>query len=587
MMIPPKQRDVTDIGKVTAISSIEATVKTIGGILHIPWTNGLPDPIPAVGETWFIQSFAPLKWRFLNKVPNNNGYNVLKYGIYVDLASHTDDERTVVEDIHQMGFDQIFLKIAGDGVVYWDSDSAESCGLLSKGDKLQGFISRAKDYGLAVVFVIDCELFPEKAYNQWSYINGEVVYQRPFSFAATMRVMKFLVDELYEKYREDVRGIVFYNCSYKERGDINPRQVSFYSEDQNVTYSENDIDNRLWYESLGNAQKAWLKYITEDIGNWSISCVAGKDIFHGEDYFDVDCGRYGWSMVGSLISVLKAKDATSQARSLEISTAYSKRIAKDSESIAFLSVDDISSQSDALSLLNRYDIQLVVFDDYDRMVILDNEKTNSILERMNKSRVVERTRTVDVGIMIKPQFDRRYATLLNDICSSILEYAPYRVRILSQGEYIPNLSALVVFSIEQWSDKELDYLMQYMQTYPTIIVGLTGTKTEMDNTRRQNPFDRFFDIISDGTDLYINHISSESFGISEIIWSIPDQTSAMRFITKTDSHTISQNDKNKEIDVPGFIAIKDHSLILGSDILTNDMIGEQVGRAVAYSLRRG
>ena len=55
----PQTRVENDVAVVTAISATEATCRTrYGSELHVAWSANKPDPLPRVGETWYVEKYA-------------------------------------------------------------------------------------------------------------------------------------------------------------------------------------------------------------------------------------------------------------------------------------------------------------------------------------------------------------------------------------------------------------------------------------------------------------------------------------------------------------------------------------------------
>lgn len=245
---------------VMEVGAVGARVKTnYNAEINIRWGTNLPSPVPRVGEMWLAAKIGPGVWRFENVI-SADSYNFMRYAMRLDIRSCIGGERAVIDDIATVGVGEVYLTVARDGIVYWDSSVAGRCGLsvvsgVNNGgrDYVRRVVDRCRAAGLTVVLVIDMELWSDPGnvranyYQQmvadesyagfgwgavfnydwdelqqltWAQVEnsefGSAVgsYAPKWSLVTAKPVVADMVAELYSEFGDAVRGVCFDNWAF-------------------------------------------------------------------------------------------------------------------------------------------------------------------------------------------------------------------------------------------------------------------------------------------------------------------------------------------------------------------------------------
>ena len=490
---------------IVALSSTEAECQTVyGGIVRIPWANGLPDDMPKVGELWLIEQIGQGIWRFDSKM-NSGECNVLHYAMKVDAQSCVGKERVVVDDIYKSGVDEAYVIVAKNGVVMWDSVSAEDYGLDCYGDRLSQLINRFDDYSMPVTLVIDAALWTGEgsSYHQQYYVQGvdgyELKESQCTSPSAAFEPLDAFIKELYSRY-PFIKGIVLDRFGVESQyGDFSDAsRVAYYDRYHKVPDVQcviGDIEDRIdWIEHLFSEQRLLLSKLIQSNPGVPISILAGKGAFSDEDggkYIDDDISMSGISMTGMPVDFEQYSDRAASWRSFEYLTALIRRFAKYSAPLYELDLRMIDEYDAPLEILAKYDANTVLLNDYEYWKLLSDESIIALDKAMDKYRVTEKDMSDTIGVYMsswsrRSTYNHSYLLLqwyeaFSNICAALMDKSPHRLEIIFDSDVrnhnIQGASALLTIAASNLDDDAIEYLSSFVDTATNIVfAGRTGYK---------------------------------------------------------------------------------------------------------------
>ena len=456
-----------DIVTVERIGAIGATCRTsYGAEITVQWGSNLPSPVPQIGERWYVNRISPSKWSFDAKITGKN-YNMIRYAMELEMQSCIGRERSTVDDIADAGVTEIYLTVAEGGTVYWDSEIAGDYGLYvykngkdADADCIRQVVSRCVSYGIAVVFVIDCNLWSDvnnsmhNAYQQsvlseeyigqmgwyamldhvWDDINnytwdrirgagtasvGDMSYAPVWSFGVAKEPITRLVYELYERYGNDVRGICFRDWriagAYADVNNFMAWEFSRSHEGTLMGDMATDMFSNKWWEKrfeimdfFNSMQRDFVASVQADIGDWPISvivpsralCLSSERTGRFDTWLSDDFSSFGWSKVGCLLDYSKSVDRAYELRSFEFLVASLQRFAEGASPLYRV---DISASGDYAGLFNvlaKYDVTNVLLDDYEHWRLLSDQQVIDLKAAMNAASVTPVSQLAEVGFYL-------------------------------------------------------------------------------------------------------------------------------------------------------------------------------------------
>lgn len=472
-----------EVVEVLEVNAIGARCRTsYKSEISIRWGSNLPSPVPQVGDVWRAKRIYGSLWSFDQKL-TTGGYNFMRYAMSLDIRTCIGRERPVVDDIARSGVRELYITVAEDGVLYWDSPSAEQFGLSTyPGGCLRQVIDRCEAAGISVVLVIDCGLWSDptddvhRYYRQRrmdeSYALGtwaalldyewgdmsQVTWRDvlesswgdstsssdTWSFVTAKRPVRIFASELYELYGERVRGICFDGW----RGDGGFADVSDYV---NGIYRERygrdiyydmaaDVYSDEWLsrrsdmlDMFGSLQSEFLSAVSDEVPGWPVSAIIpSQAIFQSsarsgrfDTWIDDDFGSYGWSMVGCRMDYVRSADASDEMRSFEYGVAYLRRLADGASPLFMLDIEGGVDYSGMLSILAKYDATNIIIGSYEDWRMLSDYDVIRLSDAMNAYSVTPKSALDDIGFYISNDsrdaafFDEREPNRFSDAASSM------------------------------------------------------------------------------------------------------------------------------------------------------------------------
>lgn len=431
--------------------------------VNVNWGSNLPSPVPQVGEIWRVKRVAGSIWAFDCKL-NVGGYNLMRYSMSLDIKTCIGRERPVIDDIAKSGVTEIYLTVAEDGVVYWDSAIAGEFGLVSRSgskgssDFIRQVIDRCDAAGISVVLVIDCGLWSDATnllhqyyrqkkisesytFGTWmallAYDWGTISYvtwrdildnnwggdalssSGTWSFVTAKDAVCSLVSELYGKYGNRIRGICFSNW----RGDGGFADVSDYVNGVYKSMFGRDIFydmtvgiySDLWWQHRSDMismfdglQRSFLADVKSVAAGMPVSVIIPSQVIFQsseragrfETWIDDDFGSYGWSLVGCPLDYVESADESSAMRSFEYGVACMNRVAKGSSPLFMLNIKGDMNYSGFLSILAKYDATNVMVGSYEDWRLLKDSDVLALSAAMNEYSVSPKSSLDDIGFYL-------------------------------------------------------------------------------------------------------------------------------------------------------------------------------------------
>ena len=447
-----------EVVEVLEVNAVGARCRTsYKSEINVKWGSNLPSPVPQVGDVWRVKRIYGSAWSFDQKL-STGGYNFMRYAMTLDIRTCIGRERPVVDDIARSGVREVYLTVAEDGIVYWQSPSAESFGLSAYSeDCIRQIVDRCEAAGISVVLVLDCGLWSDptdelhRYYRQrrlgesyalgtwaalldyeWGDIDDltwrdvlesswddAVSSSDTWSFVTAKRPVCALVSELYAMFGERVRGICFdgwrgdggfadvsdyVNGIYKERygRDIYYDMAADIYSDEWLSHRSDMLD------MFGELQREFLSAIVEEVPGWPVSVMAPSQcIFPSsarcgrfDTWIDDDFGSYGWSMVGCSMDYVKSSDSSDEMRSFEYGVAYLERLAEGSSPLFGLKIEGGVDYSGMLSILAKYDATNIIIGSYEDWRKLSDYDVINLMGAMNSYSVTPKSGLDDIGFYI-------------------------------------------------------------------------------------------------------------------------------------------------------------------------------------------
>ena len=638
---------VKEVVKVTAISDESATCETsYKSILKIKWRNNLPDPAPKVGESWIIEKVASATWMFVSKTTSGR-YNAMRYAIKLDARECIGKERAIIDDIAKSGVDEVYLRVAGDSVVMWNSTIASEFGLRSYGDYMSQILKRLNDYDISVILVFDCELWTsdteEHHKYQQAYLYSEEEgnstldienqhYSMKFSPLAAKGALALLIKEVWNKYKTYVRGVCFDGFGLAdEYGDFSyanrSRYFELYGEEPTGSMA---IVNELTPVSSFARKSQWLSFIAETYIEFKATI---EDVVPGcplsvlieDEYLNNsntakrlgkvatgipdDFGKYGWNNVGMQMSFSRQTDSASELRSLEYMVAYAKRMAEGSSPIYILDLNSTDTYDAALEIFSRYNATTILFDSYNKWRMLSDKRIIDLNYAMGRYRVTEKSDLDYIGILHSSSShsiaayaiddNRKWASAIENMCSVVLDRLPHRLKIffdddIESTDKIKDIAALIVFMAENMSDNAIstiNYLIE-AEDKNVVVVGKAGSYLSDNKVARQStPFVGEFNQSVGGTREYrlALYVDRGKMDIANSVYMLDGIDSGYTPLLEEKSTSYMQAISGSEIiykSIAAPVFEKKRSSMLGMDAIRDSTLLDVVGGFVLYALGR-
>ena len=638
---------VKEVVWVTAISDTSATCETsYKSVLTIKWKNNLPDPAPKVGEAWIVEKIAASTWAFVSKVTSGK-YNAMRYAIKLDARECIGKERAIIDDIAKSGVDEVYLKVAGDSTVMWNSTIARNYGLRSYGDHISQILTRLNDYSISAVLVFDCELWTtasDKHKNfQQTYLYTEDEggtaenmntqhYSHKFSPLAAKEALAALAKEVWGKYQSYARGICFDGFGLAdEYGDFSyanrSRYYELYGEQPERYQAEVNestpvwsfIQKNRWVSFLAETYIEFKSTIEDAVPGCPISVIIEDEYMRNGDSekrlgrvatgIPDEFGTYGWNNVGMYMSFRRQSDLASELRSLEYMVAYAQRMAEGSSPLYVLDLNSTSAYDAVFEILSKYDATTVLLDDYNKWRMLSDKKIIDLNYAMGKYRVTEKNELDCIGVLISSNShsiaaysvndNRKWANSIENMCSVILDKLPHKLKIffdadIEDSDKVQEVAAFIVFMASNMSDKGVATINSLIEKEDrnVVIVGQAGYYIEDNKIARSTiPFVGEFNQSVNGTQEY--HLSIQvdkgEMDIADSVFVLDEADSG--YVPMLDEESMSYIQKISD----GKIAYESakapvfsekRSSMLGIDAIYDSVLLDIIGEFALYALGR-
>jgi hypothetical protein len=538
----------TEWAIVENVSSTGAICKTsYGAEITIDWKSGKPDPLPRANETWLVCHYFINSWRFLSKL-EPGVLNQTRFALMVDCETCYGAVRPVVEDIQKSQFDAVYLRVAGNGIVMWDSDAASGLGLSCPGDIVTEMVQRLNDYSIPVTFVIDCDLWSDtssQTHNAYEQViadgSGSRSYSKMLSPAGAATAMQTLVDELYKNYSTTVRGVCFRGFGMDGMGaDFSPASVNGYvgqyklrPDESMATYGTVSTwwdDRKDWDDWLAMSEKSFLTTVRENVSTWPISMIASDSLMCIGDGthrlgrlacgIPDDIGKYGWSRVGMPIKLSRQADYAAEMREFELMVAYVRRLAQGSVSLPVVSLSSMKEFTGPLEILSSYGVGDVLFSDYDEWRKMTDDQVIALDSAMGTYRVTAAPTNGTVGLVISSDshdYSRRtveeqvaYAHALSNVASEIIDGVPQMLQVLFDSDLavLPiGFDAICLFDVVCMSDASYEVVRRMEDSTGTVLIGSCGTHVGRYDALREEPFLADFSLVTYKDEAYTGEIA--------------------------------------------------------------------------------
>ena len=618
--------NVFDTVLVTAISDKSAKgLTSYNSEIELTWRNSLPSPSPKVGEVWLVERIMPGTWIFTEKL-NGDAYNAMHYYMRLDARSCIGRERAIVDDISLISIDGVFLKVAADGLLMWDSEITETSeyGLKSDGDHITQLVDRLTAAGKSIVFVIDCELWTTDAgskYRQAHYKGGAITDADTLRFSpvAAMEPMKKMVDELYEGWGTKVRGICFEHFGLEdETSDFNAANIVNCCNERHfmpdMAYvSGADWGKRYaWLDYNAEMQIRFAEYIASDIGDWPVSVIVNDSLVNITDSDNKtgrlssgiadDFGHYGWSMVGIPLSYSMQSDKSIALRSFEYLVAYVQRMAEGSTPLYLLDLGHITEYDGVFEILAKYNATNVLLDGYEDWRLLSDANVIRLSSAMDTYRVMPKQTTDYIGLLVSSHSmndasvslaqNKQWCKGLETLASLLLDKLPHRLRVFFDGdiavqERIRDVAALVAYEASNMDDDGISTIDELVkaQDRNVVLAGKSGYKTLQGDVRDALPFIELFGQDENGSELYKRYVrfTDRELDIADASYVLTETVDGISVGFKQED-AVSVDSLNVEVIAP--IMLKDRSSYVAMSVSSNDLLLDICGDLALYALGR-
>lgn len=514
--------EVHEILRIMQVSDDGAVCMTrYGSSVSVYWRDSLPEPAPKIGEVW-VGTRINSVWSFDYQIKGDS-YNAMRYAITLDARSCIGRERVVADDIIGIGVDEVFLTVAADNNVMWDSEIAYDYGLESYGDHVGELLDRFSAEGIAVTFVVSCELWTSasnKKYRQAVLTDGIPDYSstKRLSFVAAREPMRELINELYEKYGNSIHGICLSDFGMDGPGcDFNERNIEAYRDENGYVPDSTYFDGSDFAKSIewvswnAEQQRRFLDRVSDGLANFSISAILPKEhtdpLFSGRMTGRVstsiadDFPTYGWASVGIPIRYARKSDDSLALRSFELAVAYAKRTAQGATPVYFISIRDVDDYEGVFSILAKYNAGTVLLDGYEDWRMLSDSDVIRLDDAMGKYRVTAKQTTDFIGVLASSNSrdfscrsereNKEWLMRLDTLCCHILDKTPHRLSVIFDGdlpESVSGISTLVIYEASAISDESVDAINGMVEKGGCVIFGVAGENDENGIARSELPF---------------------------------------------------------------------------------------------------
>lgn len=611
---------------VTAVTQGEAKGRTrYGSEVHVPWWANKPEPLPRVGESWLVERYNYNSWRFLSKM-STDGYGFMDVSMKVDARYCVGRERAVVGDVARSGVDGVVLVCAADGAVMWDSECAASLGLRTYGDHLTQLVNRFLDAGIHVTFAIDAGL--------WNDVDD--LAQRPYQQVvvdpdthglAMSRLLSpwgaggalgMLVDELYEKWGQDARGVAVdglrldgegadYSTAavgeWKRRYDRMPGRGFGRWDGTDEWWGRRAAWNALMADGFSDMRRR----MSQNVGNWPVSAILSPYVWcvgDGTEKSGVlatgvpdSFARGGWSRVGFPMLCTMQADSAAEMRSFELLAAYTNRLAKGAQPWHVLRLSSLppDQYGAAFEILGRYGCSGVLVEDYAKWRTLPDSDVLAIRDAIGAYKVYEKDTADKIGVLSSTssvwcgRYDLdaivRWHKTFENTCSEMLDALPHRLDVRFDEDLgdVSGLAALVLMDPQNMTDSGVEAVSQ--MKVPTVFVGDVGRYVGQSREERgRTPAESLFGLTYYGNADYTGELEVEAgeMDVEPVSFGLPVGMSAP--VPSEGETDASGQVGGEEVAAP--VKFSGRSSLVAFDPADDDMIAPIVGRAALYAVGR-
>ena len=559
-------RDIVTVEKIGAVGALCKT--SYGAEITVNWGTNIPSPVPTLGERWYVQRISPSRWAFESKITGTS-YSIMRCAIALDMASCVGRERPTVDYISSIGVSEVYLTVAGGGVVYWDSEVAADYGLMTCDvddkpfDYVGQVVRRCRAAGISVVFVIGCDLWSDvqnPVHNYYQQVrlsddyissadsqgyvgrDGSAEHVATWSFVTARQAVGSLVAELYSRYGDDVRGVCFdgwcVNGAYADASDyVNGEFVKDHPHNIYEMLVVNRFSSMWWSRRrelasfYGRLQSDFIDGIKSSVGNWPISamvpssvlCLSSERVGDFDTWVGDDFALFGWSQVCCMLDYSRSVDRNLEFCSFEYLVACMQRFAEGATPVYGVPISTVDNYEGLFSVLAKYNVTNVLIGDYESVRSLSEQQLTSLRSAINSNSVTAMTTTSEFGVLLSSNsrsvtyyddFDfNRFSRQAQDFCMSLLDKLPHRMRVyydrdVENPKNLSGISSLVLFHSLNMSDKAITSIKSVVGGKNIVVVGRCGMYP-LDGVIRRNsmPFVDMFGASDYGSRVYRGVVS--------------------------------------------------------------------------------
>lgn len=604
-----------------------------GSEITVSWGAHLPNPAPSVGEMWLIEKYSLGKWTFISKM-NSGRYSVMSLWMELDARTCVGTERLVADDMAATGIDGVYLKVADGGVVMWDSEVAKGMGLAVMGDHVTQIIDRLRYHDLAVVLVIGDTLWSDTsdaihAQRQQCVLEGGVVKQTgKLSWEGAARDVTLLVDELFEKYGTEVRGVCIDGLSAAgESGDFSvPMRKRFYDlfgrmpgEDMAARPATNRNEwwsRRLEWQQVHNASLGdMIAGMRGKVGNWPISVKpAARAVTNSSSgvktgrlstFLDDDFAKMGWSSVIVPIEQTRQADATGELRSFEFCLAQAIRFARGAAFSAHLDIGRLRDPKGAFEVLSKYDVKSVVLGGYEKWRLLSDSQVLEIKAAVGEFKVSDVNNEASVGLLeshdsrdwwfYSVEDNDRYCRSEESMAFSLLELLPHKIRILYDEDVewdkgLSGLSSAIMLNAQGISDRAITKVEELVNggvTNVAVIGDIGGSDGGAEDVRILKAFEAAaYGDVNYGVDLTVDDL----FDVADTRYAVYGKSVGGNLVIGEPSASSSVEEWSGDSSVwrgtSAPVIIRNRSALMAMDVTRDDSLMDAAAHLAAYTVGR-
>lgn len=611
---------------ITNVGSDGVTCMTQSGKMTITFElSGFDEP-PKVNEVWLIQRIASNKWKLWNRVRSGD-INVMRYSIRLDAADCVGKERAVVDDIASAGFDEVLLTVAKDGMVYWDSEAAQSYG-LGKNPVLKQLLDRFRHRNVAVTLAVSGELWSDttnEAYAPYQQATASGERSRMYSPSGAMEAITALIDELRLMHGADAYGFCLDGIGLAGlRYDRNPTaDRNFFARNRvmpNERYVVGGVDDDylLWRSFLSEEQRALCSSIKSKIGQTALTAIVPDYAYclvdsEGAGYarsgIASDFGTYGWAYVGMPMKYQKSADEQSELRSFEALVAVCSRLGEACKPLYVLDIPDITQPFGMFSVLAKYNASQVVVGDYADYRLLSDEKVIELWSAMDKYRISERNSSDYNGMAMsmrslqaanwQSEANVAYMEAWYSMASLMIDKTSNRMRVLfdddlkHEDKYERN-AATCLFMVSNMEDDAVsvvDKIIEGGGKY-VCLVGRCGYYVDDTTEQRELPFIGLFGESATTVREYIYSVTLDGGIVSNYSRSFyiglgaTGLKTVMRKGRATGYDQVQNADGVVNVEVNAPVLVRDRHVYMAIDVAVESMLTELASELFVYSVSR-